>query len=131
MPAAMPQPVEHPVVDFRECCRLDADSRVLVVRVPDEAGCGLPAADFFHSLHTHLPDAESERILLDFQDVRIVESAVLAELVALHRRVTGDGLQLALCGFKPVIRQTLRQTLLDSLLVVRDDVATGIVALMK
>ena len=131
MPVTLPRRIEHAVTDFRECCRLDADSGVLVVRVPAECGCGPAAADFFHSLHTHLPKAESDRILLDFQDVLVVESAVLAEMVALHRRVTGDGSRLAHCGFTTVIRQTLRQTLLDSLLVVSDDTASGIEALTK
>ncbi len=124
----------HPRLDFsmteiRDCCDHDAQPGMVVVRVPADAGMGTGAVPFFVKLQDILGNSDGVRVLVDFQAVDVVESSVLAELVALHRRIADQRVSVCFYGFASATRQSLRQTLLDSLILVRDDVASATAAL--
>jgi anti-anti-sigma regulatory factor len=87
---------------------------------------GAAAVPFFVKLQDVLGNSDGLRALVDFQDVDVVESSVLAELVALHRRIADQRGSVCFFGFTPVVRQSLRQTLLDSLLLIRDDATAAL-----
>jgi anti-anti-sigma regulatory factor len=121
--------LDFSMTEVRNCCDYDAQPGIVVVRVPLEAGMGAAAVPFFVKLQDILGNSDGLRALVDFQAVDVVESSVLAELVALHRRIADQRGLVCFFGFAPVIRQSLRQTLLDSLLLIRDDVSSATAAL--
>jgi len=120
--------LEFSTTEVRKCCDYDAQPGIVVLRVPMDAGSGAAAVPFFLKLQDILGNTDGQRAVVDFRAVDVIESSVLAELVALHRRVADQRGQVCFFGFNPVIHQTLRQTLLDSLLLIRDDVRSATAA---
>lgn len=120
------RPVENAASEIQNCCRLHPESGVVVAQVPHDAGHGPSAIRFFQQLQSHLLDSQSPRVLIDFSAIRSVESSILAELVELNRRVAAVSGKVCFGGFTTVVRETLRQTRLDSILLVRDDIESGI-----
>jgi|GEM_PF-2860642 anti-anti-sigma regulatory factor len=118
--------LDYSMTEIRSYCDYDAQPGMVVVRVPEEAGMGAAAVPFFVKLQDVLGNSDGLRALVDFQDVDVVESSVLAELVALHRRIADQRGSVCFFGFTPVVRQSLRQTLLDSLLLIRDDATAAL-----
>lgn len=63
----------------------------------------------------------ASRLVADFSDVRMMDSAVLGRLITLHRRCQRMGRRLAVRGLRPEVREVFRLTKLDRVLDVEDD----------
>ena len=129
MLTAPDQPAPIAASELLKCCNPHPESGVVVVDIPHDAGRGPGAIEFFRDLQSHLVESRTRRVLIDFSAINVVESSILAELVALNRRMTAASGKVCFCGFTAVVRDTLRQTLLDSILLVRDDIESGLTSL--
>jgi anti-sigma B factor antagonist len=61
------------------------------------------------------------RLLLDFDGVRYVGSAMLGKLIALHRRAAKAGGRVVLCGMSPYLRTIFEVARMDRVLTIRHD----------
>ena len=66
------------------------------------------------------------KILLSFDGVRFVSSAMLAEVIKLHKALSKSKGRLRLCSLDPTVREVLRVSQLDRLLEVFDDEAAAL-----
>lgn len=60
------------------------------------------------------------KIVLSFSGVRFVSSAMLAQVVKLHKKVAKAKGRLAICSLTPALREVLRTSHLDKMLEVFD-----------
>ena len=94
--------LDFSMAEIRNCCDYDAHPGMVLVLVPPDAGTGTAAVPFFVQLQDILGNSDGVRALVDFRAVDVVESSVLAELVALHRRVADQRGSVCFFGFTPV-----------------------------
>jgi len=66
-------------------------------------------------------DQGRKRILISFEGVDYLSSAVLGKLIALHKRVAMNNGRLKLCGIKASIREVFEITKLDKVFDIYDD----------
>ena len=71
---------------------------------------------------------DCRRLLLDFSGVAQLSSAMLAQLVRLHRKMEPKGEKLRLCGINSQLRSALATTRLDRLFDITDNKADGLEA---
>lgn len=71
------------------------------------------------------------KLLIDFQNVDYLSSAVLGKMVALKKLVDEAKGMLKLCNIKPSIRQIFSITKLDKLIEIHPDQAAAIKAFQK
>jgi anti-sigma B factor antagonist len=58
----------------------------------------------------------ARRLVLECDRIKLMHSRVLAELIAVHRRVTRQGGVMRLCGLSPLNQQVLHTAHLDNYL---------------
>ena len=63
---------------------------------------------------------DCHRLLLDFSGVACLSSAMLAQLVRLHRKMEPKGEKLRLCGINSHLRSVFATTRLDRLFDIKD-----------
>ena len=68
-----------------------------------------------------LDEHGADKLLVNFRDVRFMSSAMVAQLVKLHRKIAKINGKLKLCGFNPTIREVFRISNLDRLLDIYED----------
>jgi anti-sigma B factor antagonist len=61
------------------------------------------------------------RLVLSFRDVRFMSSAMVGQLVKLHKKVAKANGRMILCGFSPVLREVFRISQLDRLLEIQEN----------
>jgi len=71
---------------------------------------------------------DCHRLLLDFSGVAQLSSAMLAQLVRLHRKMEPKGEKLRLCGINSQLRSAFATTRLDRLFDITDNKADGLEA---
>jgi anti-sigma B factor antagonist len=71
---------------------------------------------------------DCHRLLLDFSGVAQLSSAMLAQLVRLHRKIEPKGEKLRLCGISSELRSAFTTTRLDRLFDITDNKADAIKA---
>ena len=71
---------------------------------------------------------DCHRLLLDFSGVAQLSSAMLAQLVRLHRKMEPKGENLRLCGLNSQLRSVFATTKLDRLFDITDNEAGAITA---
>ncbi len=71
------------------------------------------------------------KLIIDFQNVDYLSSAVLGKLVALKKLVDEAKGQVKLCNIKPSIRQIFSITKLDKLIEIQADQAAAMKAMQK
>jgi len=71
---------------------------------------------------------DCHRLLLDFSGVAKLSSAMLAQLVRLHRKMESKGEKLRLCGISSQFRSAFATTGLDRLFDITDNKADAIKA---
>jgi len=64
---------------------------------------------------------ECTKVLLTFEGVRLISSAMLAQVLKLHKRLAKKKGRVRVCGLNPTIREVLRASQIDRLLEVYDD----------
>ena len=94
-----------------------ADSEILAEEVIDEV------ADQLRDLFEGLGAAD---ILLNFREVRLMTSAMLATLLRFGRRVTAAGGRLKLCGLAPDLLQAFKITRFDRLFEIYGEESTAL-----
>ena len=87
------------------------DSRIL-----DDTNINKIGEELFAIVAEHSP----VKMILDFEKVDYLSSAVLGKLVALHKKVAKGAGKLVLCGIKPSILEIFRITKLVKVFVIRD-----------
>jgi len=65
-------------------------------------------------------------LLLDFESVEYLSSAVLTELLRVHKRLQESGGSLRLCGLNQDIRKVFEITNLDKVFVIYDSLKEGL-----
>ena len=84
-------------------------------------------SDFGNELFAHVDKHPKINLLLDFQRVEYLSSAVLTELLRIHRAISEKGGRMRICGISPVIHEVFQITNLDRIFSVhQEDVETGI-----
>lgn len=78
----------------------------------------LNVVDFGNQLVAYARDDSVRHVLLDFQHVAYLSSAVLTELLRLNSILTERTGSLRLCGLAPALREIFRITSLDSVFVI-------------
>ena len=71
---------------------------------------------------------DCHRLLLDFSGVAYLSSAMLAQLVRLHRKMVAKGEKLRLCGINSHLRSVFATTWLDRLFDMTDNKADAVKA---
>ena len=115
-------------------------SRLAAPRVLVESIHGITVASFADSellteeviddVHEQLKDVvEGLRpadVLLNFREVRLMSSAMLATLLRFGRRVAAAGGRLKLCGLAPDLLQAFKITRFDRLFEIFDEESTAL-----
>lgn len=84
-------------------------------------------SDFGRELFEHVDKHAHINLLLNFERVEYLSSAVLTELLRVHKAITGKGGRLRISGISPVIHEVFQITNLDRIFSVHEeDVDTGI-----
>ena len=71
---------------------------------------------------------DCRHLLLDFSGVAYLSSAMLAQLVRLHRKMVAKGEKLRLCGINSHLRSVFATTRLDRLFDITDNKADAVKA---
>ena len=66
-----------------------------------------------------------QKIVIDFQRVELMSSAMLGVLVRLYRDLAENGGRMVLCGLQPPIQKVFELTRLDQLFRIEKDLAPG------
>ena len=61
------------------------------------------------------------KLIISFRDVKYMSSAMVGQLVKLHKKVTKAQGRMILCGFSPVLREVFRISQLDRLLEIQEN----------
>jgi anti-sigma B factor antagonist len=61
------------------------------------------------------------KLVISFRDVRYMSSAMVGQLVKLHKKVVKVGGRMILCGFSPTLREVFRISHLDKLLEIQEN----------
>jgi anti-sigma B factor antagonist len=61
------------------------------------------------------------KLVLCFRDVKYMSSAMVGQLVKLHKKVAKAKGRLILCGFSPILREVFRISQLDRLLEIQEN----------
>ena len=67
-----------------------------------------------------------QKIVIDFQRVELMSSAMLGVLVRLYRDLAENGGRMVLCGLQPPIQKVFELTRLDQLFRIEKDLAAGL-----
>lgn len=70
----------------------------------------------------------NRKMLLNFQAVEYMSSAMLGKLIKLHKRCKGDKIKLMLCSIAPNPLDVFKITNLDKLFDIKKDVPAGVSA---
>jgi anti-sigma B factor antagonist len=73
-----------------------------------------------------LEAAGNRKLLLDFQGVEFISSAMLAKLIQLHKRCKTGKIKLKLCGIAKNPLDVFKVTKLDKLFEIHKDAATAL-----
>jgi len=75
-----------------------------------------------------LQAASGRRLLLDFARVQFMSSAMIGQIVQLHKQCKQDKVKLKLCNISPDIKEVFKITGLTKLLDIHDDAADALAA---
>jgi anti-sigma B factor antagonist len=74
----------------------------------------------------HLEASANHKLLLNFQTVEYMSSAMLGKLIQLHRRCKADKIKLKLCGIAKNPLDVFKITKLDKLFEIHKDAPTAL-----
>lgn len=99
-----------------------------VTVVAFEGRLDLASLDRIKRCLTGLVDGGAWRIALDLGGVAYVDSSVLAALVAMVKRLRGEGGDLKLCSLQPAVRSVFELTQLTRLLEIHPSSEAAVAA---
>ena len=113
-------PSKEPMVSFEQreevCVGIIHTARMLDA---------LNVVEFGNQLVTHANDLTVKNVLLDFQHVAYLSSAVLTELLRLNHILVERGGSVRLCGLAATLREVFKITALDSVFVIYEVPSTN------
>ena len=92
---------------------LDRGTNWLIVRLSPESGEGCEEFRLAEQIAELLDQHFTDRIVLELDEVELLTSSLLRQLLKLHRRVAGRGGLMRICGVSPANRDVLRTSRLD------------------
>lgn len=85
----------------------------LFVRLRAPHGCDAAGADLAERLWKLLDQQFTRRLVLELDDVPVLRSALIGEIVRLHKRIHAHGGMMRVCGLSDSNREVLRMCRLD------------------
>lgn len=114
-------------MDQYECIEMDTVEDVSVVKFVDER---MMDAARIELLGSELLDAvsgeDSERIVINFENVSFFSSAAVSKLLVAEKRIRSQGGQLRLSNLRPEVRDVFSLTKLDSVFRIEEEQDTAI-----
>jgi anti-anti-sigma factor len=92
---------------------LDRGPNCLFVRLCPDPQCGCDGSELSERLADLLDQHLANRLVLEMDEVDLLNSLLLGQLVDLSNRVRTQGGMLRLCGLSPANQDVLRTTRLD------------------
>lgn len=113
-----------------ECIELDDVKKVSVVKFIDEKvmdpGRIEQLGKELLSLTADEQNGDSQKLLINFENVKFFSSQAINKLIVLDKRVKAVGGQIRLSNLRPEVRDLFSYTNLDSIFVIRDEVDEAI-----
>ena len=75
----------------------------------------LQVQDLGEQLHQLIEEEDRQRLILDFQKVKMLSSQMLGVLIGLLKRIRSDRGRIVICGMKPELHKVFKITNLDKL----------------
>jgi len=75
----------------------------------------LQVQDIGQQLHRIIEEEDRQRMILDFQKVKILSSQMLGVLIGLLKRIRSDRGRIVICGMKSELHKVFKITNLDKL----------------
>ena len=85
----------------------------LFVRLRPPQGCDAAGAEIAERLWNLLDQQFTRRLVLELDDVPVLRSALIGEIVRLHKRIHAQGGMMRICGLSDSNREVLRMCRLD------------------
>lgn len=105
-----------------ECIQLDSVEEVAVVKFTDEKVMDPARIEQLGKELMQLTDAEqSEKVLINFDNVKFFSSAAINKLIVLEKRMRARGGQVMLSNLRPEVRDLFNLTNLDDLFQIEDE----------
>ena len=92
----------------------------LVIFQDDSILDPLQVQDIGEQLHRIIEEEDRQRLILDFQKVKILSSQMLGVLIGLLKRIRSDRGRIVICGMKPDLHKVFKITNLDKLFTFYD-----------
>ncbi len=92
---------------------LDRGPNWLIVRLSPESGEGCDESKLAEQIAELLEQHFTDRIVLELDEVELLTSLLLGQLLKLHQRVDARGGLMRLCGVSPANRTVLHTSRLD------------------
>ena len=102
-PAPMPPQPGYSQLTVKEVGEV-AVVRLSTRSLSDEGSCEATSDQLF----SMVSNEGRRKVLLDFTDIERLDSAMVASLIWLHKRVTAAGGRLALCNLNPVLARVFK-----------------------
>ena len=107
--------------DF-ECIELDNVNKVFVIKFKDQKVMDPARIETMgKELMSLVDDDDSEKMLINFDNVSFFSSAAINKLIVLEKRVRAQGGQIRLSNLRPEVRDLFSYTNLDSMFQIKDE----------
>lgn len=93
---------------------LDRGPNWLIVRLQPEYEHGCDESQLAHSLSGVLEQHFTDRLVLELDEVDLLSSLLLGQLIQLHKRIQSRGGVMRVCGLSPLNQEVLRMSRLGS-----------------
>lgn len=103
-----------------ECIKLDDVDDVSVVKFTEEKVVDPAKVEQMGTELLSLADDDSQKLLLNFENVRFFSSAAINKLIVLEKRVREQGGKLRLSNLRPEVKDLFSMTNLDRLFSIMD-----------
>lgn len=115
-----------------ECLELDKVETVAVVKFRDKKVMDPSRIEQMGKELLELVDCEdSERLLINFDNVSFFSSAAINKLIVLEKQVRAKGGKLRLCNLRPEVRDLFSYTSLDQMFQIDQEQVESIEALTQ
>ena len=107
--------------DF-ECIELDNVNKVFVIKFKDQKVMDPARIETMGKELMSLVDGDdSEKMLINFDNVSFFSSAAINKLIVLEKRIRAQGGQIRLSNLRPEVRDLFSYTNLDSMFQIKDE----------
>ena len=104
-----------------ECINVQENDDISIVKLIDEKVMDPERVQKLGTELLSLPNGETERILINMENVRFLSSAAINKLIVLEKRMRGNGGQVKLSNLCPEVREVFSITNLTSVFDIREE----------